>query len=393
MNEIESFVRAFDDVLVITYGETEEKAARLSHKFGFRMRRTTIKFPPNLKEMWALLHWLRLDHVKREIRENCCGPHFLRKFVSVLRYGQLAIRLDKELREEIFLPSDQVFFYSFWLTHGAYSAALLAERYSAVKAVSRAHGFDVYLERNRLSYLPLRRYIAEHLDEIYFISEHGRNYFERLCRSGGFQNCALKVVHLGTFERKTLPANGARTTIVLASCSAMVSVKRLDLIIRLVREVAAIYEDVRWVHIGDGPLLESVKTLAEEYLSGKYELLGRWDNSEIFSIYEKYRPFFFINLSDSEGVPVSVMEAMSMGIPAVARDVGGNPEIVRDRANGFLLPEVINEDDIREAASEIVGLFKNPAGYLAYASAAAATWDASFNAERNNEIFIKGLMT
>ena len=390
-NEIESLVRAFDDVLVITYGETAEKAGRLSREFGFRTRQISTKLPPSLKEMWALLRWLKLEHVKREIRENCRGSHWLKKYAAVLRYGHIAIRVDKALNEESFSPSEQVYLYSFWLTHGAYAAALLAERYSAVKAVSRAHGFDVYLNRNELNYLPFRRYLAERLDKIFFISEYGRRYFEKLCLSGGFQSNAMEVVHLGTFKRDTSPAAGARTTIVLASCSNVISLKRLDLIICLVREVAAIYGDVRWLHIGDGPLRESVKALAEESLPGRYELLGQRDNGEIFSIYAKYRPFFFINLSDSEGIPVSIMEAMSMGIPAIARNVDGNAEIVRDGVNGFLLPEAINDDDLRSAASRIVNLFKDPAGYLAYSSSAVATWDTAFNAEKNNEIFINGL--
>ena len=45
---------------------------------------------------------------------------------------------------------------------------------------------------------------------------------------------------------------------------------------------------------------------------------------------------YFINLSDSEGIPVSIMEAMSVGIPIIARDVGGNREIVTNN-NGCLL--------------------------------------------------------
>lgn len=390
-NEIEAFVRAFDDVLVISYSELAERAAELSRKFGFRTRVITTKLPPSPKEMWSLLRWLRLEHVKSEIRENCRGVHGLKKIASVLRYGHIAIRIDNALKEENFSSSEQIYFYSFWLTFGAYASILLSERYSAVKKVSRAHGFDVYLERNKRSYLPFRKYIAEHLDGIYFISEHGRRYFKNLCQLRGFQSTALKVIHLGTFRREVLPPSDARTTIVLASCSSMIPLKRLDLIVRLVEEVASICEDVRWVHIGGGPLMESVKALTEKSLPGKYDFLGQLDNSEVFSIYARYRPFFFLNLSDHEGIPISIMEAMSVGIPAIARNIGGNSEIVQDGKNGFLLPETVNDGDLRKAASRIVDLFKDPAGYQTYSSAAVETWDAAFNAEQNNEAFISDL--
>lgn len=41
-------------------------------------------------------------------------------------------------------------------------------------------------------------------------------------------------------------------------------------------------------------------------------------------------------MSDSEGIPVSIMEAMSFGIPVIARNVGGMSEIVNEE-NGLLL--------------------------------------------------------
>ena len=46
----------------------------------------------------------------------------------------------------------------------------------------------------------------------------------------------------------------------------------------------------------------------------------------------------FMNVSSSEGLPVSIMEAFSFGIPALVTAVGGNPEIVQEGA-GILLDE------------------------------------------------------
>jgi glycosyltransferase involved in cell wall biosynthesis len=54
-------------------------------------------------------------------------------------------------------------------------------------------------------------------------------------------------------------------------------------------------------------------------------------------LYRNLAPDVFINVSSSEGVPVSIMEAMSFGIPAIATDAGGNREIVNS-SSGFLIP-------------------------------------------------------
>lgn len=56
-------------------------------------------------------------------------------------------------------------------------------------------------------------------------------------------------------------------------------------------------------------------------------------------------------MSDSEGIPVSIMEAMSFGIPVIARNVGGMSEIVNEE-NGLLL----ENDDAEDAASKISSL-------------------------------------
>lgn len=89
--------------------------------------------------------------------------------------------------------------------------------------------------------------------------------------------------------------------------------------------------------MGDGVLKGKMEKYANRKLAaGTYCFLGNVNNREIVHVYEKYDVDFLVNLSDSEGVPVSIMEAMSMGIPAIARDVGGNKEIV-DTEHGLLL--------------------------------------------------------
>src|SRR5690606_35919751 len=82
---------------------------------------------------------------------------------------------------------------------------------------------------------------------------------------------------------------------------------------------------IQWHHFGDGPqmsLLEREKSeISIKNLT--ITLHGRVENSKIYDFY-RYNPVdLFINLSSSEGIPVSIMEAISCGIPVVATNVGG----------------------------------------------------------------------
>ena len=60
----------------------------------------------------------------------------------------------------------------------------------------------------------------------------------------------------------------------------------------------------------------------------------------------------FINVSTTEGTPVSIMEAISCGIPVIATSVGGNVEIVQER-NGYLLDKNPTPEEIGMALLRI----------------------------------------
>ncbi|HDO26248.1 MAG TPA: glycosyltransferase [Nitrospirae bacterium] len=87
--------------------------------------------------------------------------------------------------------------------------------------------------------------------------------------------------------------------------------------------------------IGEGDLKDRlVERSAEKGLDDKVFFLGgRTDIPELLAITD-----IFVLPSLSEGMPVSVMEAMASGVPVVATDVGGVSELVIDGETGFLVP-------------------------------------------------------
>jgi glycosyltransferase involved in cell wall biosynthesis len=104
----------------------------------------------------------------------------------------------------------------------------------------------------------------------------------------------------------------------------------------LVRAVARLEPgSVRLRIAGDGPDREAlVAELARLGLDGAVELLGtRADVAELLGAAD-----VFVLSSDSEGMPMSVLEAMAAGLPVVATAVGGVPELVREAETGVLVP-------------------------------------------------------
>ena len=88
-----------------------------------------------------------------------------------------------------------------------------------------------------------------------------------------------------------------------------------------------------------------------------------------------------INTSSYEGIPVSMMEAMSFSIPVIGTDVGGVSEIVEHQKNGYLLPTNPEVKEIIEALTKLYYL--NEEEYLNLRRNAYQTWQNKFNAEAN----------
>jgi glycosyltransferase involved in cell wall biosynthesis len=111
-------------------------------------------------------------------------------------------------------------------------------------------------------------------------------------------------------------------------------IKRVDLFLRAVARVAARLPEVKAVVVGEGSLRASLEQLAVELgIGGHTSFVGR--RSDVEALLNSAR--LFVLTSDSEGLPLSVMEAMMCGLPAVASRVGDLSDLVEHGVNGYLV--------------------------------------------------------
>ena len=118
--------------------------------------------------------------------------------------------------------------------------------------------------------------------------------------------------------------------------------------------------DVAWHHFGGGDFTGVNSILEKEVPNLEVKLWGQTDNLEVMEFYRKNHVDFFVNLSLSEGVPVSIMEAMSFGIPVIATAVDGTPEAVIDGETGLLVS--LDEAQDSERLAERVLQALSPGG-------------------------------
>lgn len=192
------------------------------------------------------------------------------------------------------------------------------------KIVVRVHGSELY-ENMRDNYAPIRPDVLECADLILSVSENGSTYLSN--KYPGYQN-KIAISRLGVFDHGLNPLK-KDTVYHLVSVSNLVKLKRVNLIFQTLQKVNL---PVVWHHFGDGPLRSELNELVKTRRKGlEVNMHGFIDNSSLMAFYKSQSIDLFINLSTSEGLPVSIMEALSFGIPVIATDVGGTSELVNNQ--------------------------------------------------------------
>jgi len=106
---------------------------------------------------------------------------------------------------------------------------------------------------------------------------------------------------------------------------------------------------------GEGALRKSLQDQIDAAcLSHHVYLVGRFKRKELPSILRAADAFVLPSLT--EGFPLSIVEAMAYGLPIVATDVGGVPELIENGVTGLLCPP----DDARSLAVAILTIINNP---------------------------------
>lgn len=131
--------------------------------------------------------------------------------------------------------------------------------------------------------------------------------------------------------RLGLPANA----LVFGAIGRVVPVKAYPTLLQAAKLIFNEIPTAHLVMVGDGPQLEALVQLAEEYqIASRVHFLGaRKDVPEILRAFD-----VFVLSSESEGMSNTILEAMASARPVVATAVGGNPELVVDGETGLLVP-------------------------------------------------------
>lgn len=326
-----------------------------------------------------------------EIIEVLKNKLMTKKYLKVLiHYFALEEILSHILFEKIKIQTEsanEYVLYSAWYSGTAFSISQIKKKNPDFLTVTLAHSYEIDLIKSPFAKVLFRSQYHKYLDRISFISKNVyEEYIHNVAEPLKLNNNNTGVNYLGA--RKILQGNNpiVRDNVLkIVSCSHVVPVKRVELIFKALDSMQG--KSIEWTHIGTGPMINELEQLIRNKKNQKLKvsLLGAIENKKIHELYLNNPYDIFINLSTSEGIPVTIMEALAYGIPVIATDVGGNSEIVKESFGRILS----SNPSLNEINKSIMELSSEDKINQEVRVKAIETFDEKFNADKIRENFFK----
>lgn len=223
-------------------------------------------------------------------------------------------------------------------TAGFLAKAMMRNRRN-LKVITTLHGTDITLVGQESRFFTVTKFSIEQSDAVTAVSQFLR---DETYRAFGCDGCAIEVIPNFVNPAEYYPSDDPECrasfapagTKVLMHISNFRELKRVpDVVrtfVRVRREVPAVL-----VLVGDGPSRPEVEAEVERLDEGEHvQFLGKVD-----AVADLLRAAdLFLLPSGSESFGLSALEAMACGVPVVATQVGGLPEVILDGETGVLVP-------------------------------------------------------
>ena len=221
----------------------------------------------------------------------------------------------------------------------AYSKAKISESFDEFQV--KNYGFSISFQKK------VRSFSIKKSDIVVTPSQHLKNFILNL----GFKN-KIEIINNGVFIPEENTNIFTNDQINITIVSRLVSHKNIKKIIRAISDLndPLIYLNI----IGDGPELNQLQKISLES-NNKDNIIfhGKLNRDDINHIFLKSD--IYIQASNYEGLPHSLLEAMSYGIPVLCTPVGECKEILGNEDRGYILDLPVSKNNIKSKIIEIIG--------------------------------------
>lgn len=221
----------------------------------------------------------------------------------------------------------------------AYSKAKISESFDEFQV--KKYGFSISLQKK------VRSFSIKKSDIVVTPSQHLKNFILNL----GFKN-KIEIINNGVFIPEENTNIFTNDQINITIVSRLVSHKNIEKIIKAISDLNSPLINLNI--IGDGPELNQLQKISLES-NNKDNIIfhGKLNRDEINHIF--LNSDIYIQASNYEGLPHSLLEAMSYGIPVLCTPVGECKEILGNEDRGYILDLPVSKNNIKSKISQIIG--------------------------------------
>ena len=241
---------------------------------------------------------------------------------------------------------------------------IVAKLFTKAKVVHTTHGFVFYEGQNPIKkyfYIFIERFAALFADKMLFVSKKDlQTALEYkitskkkalLIRAG----VVVKTKENLNFDKKKFleELNLKKDNKVILQVANLKPEKAPLESVKIAQIVCQKYPKAVFLYTGEGPLRKETEILVKQLnLENNFQLIGeRKDIDKLLAIAD-----VFMLTSVREGLPMALLEALFMQVPAVCYDIGGIKEVLSNSKNGFLIPP----KNSQKAAKSILDILENP---------------------------------
>lgn len=214
--------------------------------------------------------------------------------------------------------------------------------------------FDIQVPWMNRRLLNTEKLLAQNSDAVVAVSRSVKN---ELVASYDVDPERIHVIYNGIDIRQFRDDNGKREDIILF-VGRQTTHKGLPYLIEAFSKFVRYHTSYKLVLVGEqleGRIDSSLVELSRKLgIENKVEFTGRVHDADVRRLMAKSRCLVLPSLAESFGM--AILEAMASGTPVIASDVGGIPELVRDKYNGLLVPPAKTDrlaDALETLASDV----------------------------------------
>ncbi len=262
-----------------------------------------------------------------------------RRFLRTRKSATLKHLLQAGYLVQRLLPEHRVTHLHAHFAHSPTSVAMFTSRLSGIPFSFTAHAKDIYTSdpRQIREKIGLARFVVT-------CTEYNKKYLRELC--DGLTTPIHRNYHgidIRLFAAKNVTPPMPVPPYRILTIARLTAKKGLPTIYKALRILLDQGISLRHTHIGGGEDREKIISLIKDLnLKSVTELLGTQPHQVVLEHY-KHADLFVLGCEvapdgDRDGIPNVLMESMAMGLPVIATNLSGIPELVDNESTGLLVP-------------------------------------------------------